>query len=61
VGAEHECPHDAVKIPHQGEVGENARGRVTELRAAMVLTVKQAGLLGQNGVNAVKHVPLDMK
>jgi len=50
-----------VKIPHQGEVVENARGRVTELRAAMVLTVKQAGLLGQNGVNAAKHVPLDMK
>lgn len=60
VGEEHGCQHDAAQIPHRGEVGRNARGKVSRERAVKVLTVEPAGQLGQNGANAAKHAHLEM-
>jgi len=50
-----------VQIPHQGEVGKNARETTSRQRAAMALTVGRAGQLGQSGVNAVRLAFQELK
>jgi len=52
---------DDVQIPHQGEVGRNAKERTSRQRVAMALTVERAGRLGQNGANAVRHAHQGLK
>ena len=58
---EHKSRFDVVKITNQGERERNVTDRVLEQRAAIVLTVEQAGPVGQNGANAAKPVHLGIK
>ena len=54
VDAARKSRRGVVQIPHQGEVGRNARETTSRQRDAMALTVERAGQLGQNGVNAAR-------
>lgn len=61
VAAARESRRGAVQIPHQGEVGRNARETTSKQRVAMALTVEQAGRLGQNGANAARLAYQELK
>jgi len=61
VDAARKSRQGAVQIPHQGEVGRNARETTSRQRAAMAQTVERAGRLGQNGVNAARLALQELK